>query len=149
MLNKRYWLYVAAAIFSLSFSQVWASETQVSTDTPEDAINHYITAVKTGSGLHFRIAFKDTAAIQYFDREDQYKQFTRDAFAEYVNTGNQWGAQIEITELKTTGKVANATVEFTWGEQGQFGYVDYLNLIDDGSGWKISDKVAQFIRRSK
>ena len=115
--------------------------------TPEDAINTYITAVKTGSGDHIKMAFAASASIQYYDEKDVMNNYARDEFAKLVNTGNQWNAKIEITELKKTKHAANATVEFTWGADGKKGYVDYLNLLYDGKSWRITDKVAQFVAR--
>lgn len=115
--------------------------------TPEDAVNSYITAVKTGSGNHIEMAFSESASIQYYDDEGDYLVYSRDEFAKLVDSGNQWDATIEITALKNTGYAANATVEFTWGQGGKKGYVDYLNLIFDGKSWHITDKVAQYIAR--
>lgn len=116
--------------------------------TPEDAINAYITAVKTGSGKHIEMAFTESASIQYYNDKGEFHKYSRDEFQKLVDTGNQWDAKIEITDLKKTGKAANATVEFTWGKQGEKGYVDYLNLIyDDKKSWHITDKVAQFVER--
>lgn len=115
--------------------------------TPEEAVNTYITAVKTGSGKHVEMAFAESASIQYYNDKGTYQNFTRDAFAELVNTGNQWDANIEITDMKTTGFAANATVEFSWGKEQKKGYVDYLNLIYDGKSWHITDKVAQYVDR--
>jgi hypothetical protein len=116
-------------------------------DTPEAAVDTYITAVKTGSGEHIMRAFTSSASIQYFDDEGKFRQYSRDDFAKLVDTGNQWDAEIEITEMKITGYAANATVEFTWGDQGKNGYIDYLNLIYDGNSWHVTDKVAQYIER--
>lgn len=115
--------------------------------TPEAAINAYITAVKTGSGGHVEMAFTESASIQYYNEREEFQNFTRDAFAKIVDTGNNWDAKIEITELKVTGRAANATVEFTWGQNNEKGFVDYLNLIDDGKSWHITDKVAQYVNR--
>ncbi|GAB5380319.1 MAG: hypothetical protein Alis3KO_09710 [Aliiglaciecola sp.] len=115
--------------------------------TPEEAVNSYITGVKTGSGEHVLAAFSESASIQYYDEEGKFNDYTRDAFAKLVDTGNQWNAKIQITDMKRTNKAANATVEFTWGENGKKGYVDYLNLIHNGESWQISDKVAHFIER--
>ncbi len=115
--------------------------------TPKEAVNTYITAVKTGSGKHVEMAFAESASIQYYNDKGTYQNFTRDAFAELVNTGNQWDANIEITDMKTTGFAANATVEFSWGKEQKKGYVDYLNLIYDGKSWHITDKVAQYVDR--
>lgn len=115
--------------------------------TPSDAVNAYITGVKTGSGAHIEQAFTDTARIQYYDAEGEYALFTRAEFAERVDGGNDWDAKIEITDLPTTGNAANATVEFTWGDQAQHGYVDYLNLIYADGSWRITNKVAQYVPR--
>jgi hypothetical protein len=116
-------------------------------EKPQDAVSTYIKAVKTGSGKLVEMAFVESASIQYFDAEGTYQNYTRDAFAKLVNSGNEWDANIEITNLKVTGNAANATVEFTWGDNNQHGYVDYLNLINDGKSWHITDKVAQYIAR--
>ncbi|MCC2606733.1 nuclear transport factor 2 family protein [Planctobacterium marinum] len=116
--------------------------------TPEEAVNSYIKAVKTGSGKHVEMAFSETASIQYYNDKGVYQSYTRDAFAALVNTGNQWDANIHITDLKTTGYAANATVAFSWGEEQKKGYIDYLNLIYDGKSWHITDKVAQYIDRN-
>ncbi|NMH59151.1 nuclear transport factor 2 family protein [Alteromonas ponticola] len=115
--------------------------------SPQDAVNSYITAVKTGSGEHIKMAFLESASIQYFNEEGSYKNYTRDAFAELVDSGNEWDATIEITDVKVTGNAANATVEFMWGEEGKKGYVDYLNLINHDGSWHITDKVAQYVER--
>lgn len=115
--------------------------------SPEDAVNSYITAVKTGSGEHIEMAFSASASIQYYDDAGEYQVYSRDAFAKLVDSGNQWDVKIEITDLKTTGYAANATVEFSWGQEGKKGYIDYLNLIFDGKSWHITDKVAQYISR--
>ncbi len=115
--------------------------------SPEQAVNAYIKAVSTGSAEHIEMAFSTSASIQYYNDEDEFKRYTRDEFSKLVGTGNKWDAKIEITQMKVTGKAANATVEFTWGEQNQHGYVDYLNLIHDGKSWHISDKVAQYLAR--
>lgn len=114
---------------------------------PEQAVSSYIKAVKTGSGKHITMAFSDTAVIQYYNPKGEYKHYTRDVFADLVNTGKTWDAVIKVTELKNTGNAANATVEFTWGENNEHGYVDYLNLIYDGKSWHITNKVAQYIER--
>lgn len=37
--------------------------------------------------------------------------------------------------------------QFTRGERGQPGYVDYLNLIDADGSWRITNKVAQYVSR--
>jgi hypothetical protein len=115
--------------------------------TPEDAVNSYIKAVKTGSGQHIEMAFEATARIQYYNQKDEYKNYSRDEFMKLVDTGNQWDAKIEITNMLITGKSANATVEFTWGDNNEHGYVDYLNLIHDGKSWHIASKVAQYVPR--
>lgn len=121
--------------------------------TPEDAINAYIKGVKTGSGEHIKMAFTESASIQYYDDNGDYLSYTRDEFAKLVNSGNSWDATIEITDLKKTGRAANATVEFTWdgtvdGKKVKKGYVDYLNLIyDNKKSWHITDKVAQYVDR--
>lgn len=133
-------------IFTLSlfaYSQVLAH----GFETPEEAVNTYIKAVKTGSGEHVEMAFSETASIEYYDRSGEMKFYTRNEFSKLVNTGNQWNADIQITEMKKTGSVANATVEFTWGDKNEHGYVDYLNLINDGKSWHISNKVAQYVKR--
>jgi len=114
---------------------------------PEAAVQAYITAVSTGSGAHIEQAFADNAEIQYYDPEGDYRFYTRAEFAELVDTGNRWDAEIEITNLLRTGKAANATVEFTWGESGEHGYVDYLNLIHADGSWRITNKVAQYLPR--
>ena len=114
---------------------------------PQQAVNAYITAVSTGSGAHVEIAYTADATIKFYDREDKYREYTRESFAKAVNTGNKWDAKIEITELLITGNVANATVEFTWGDSGEHGYVDYLNLIHSNGSWQITNKVAQYISR--
>ena len=115
--------------------------------SPQDAVNSYITAVKTGSGEHVKMAFLESASIQYYDNDGNYQNYTRDAFADLVDTGNTWNVTIEITDLKTTGHAANATVEFSWGDKGKQGYVDYLNLINHDGSWHITDKVAQYLER--
>ena len=114
---------------------------------PQYAINAYIAAVSTGSGEPVEIAYTADATIKFYDQEERYQEFTRESFAKAVNTGRNWGAKIEITSLRVTGKAASATVEFTWGENGEHGYIDYLNLIYVNGGWKISSKVAQYISR--
>lgn len=115
--------------------------------TPESAVQAYITGVSTGSGSDIREAFADNAEIQYFNEKDEYKFYTRDEFADLVNTGNRWDADIEMTRLLQTGAAANATVEFTWGDEQQHGYVDYLNLIQVDGHWHITNKVAQYLAR--
>ncbi len=130
------------SMFLLCFSTM-----AFSFDTPEAAVNSYITGVKTGSGEHVIAAFSESASIQYYDQDGQFRVYTRADFAELVDSGNQWNAQIDITAMKKTVNAANATVEFTWGDNGEKGYVDYLNLIYDGKSWKVTDKVAQFVNR--
>ncbi|MEE4175775.1 MAG: nuclear transport factor 2 family protein [Xanthomonadales bacterium] len=115
--------------------------------SPSDAVNAYITGVKSGSGTHIEQAFADGALIQYYDDKGDYRVFTRDEFAGLVDQGDDWDADIEITELPVTGNAANATVAFTWGEDAQHGYVDYLNLIYADGSWRIANKVAQYISR--
>lgn len=114
---------------------------------PEAAVQAYITAVSTGSGAHIERAFADNADIQYYNDSGEYLFFTRAEFAELVDTGNVWDAEIQITNLLRTGHAANATVGFTWGENGEHGYVDYLNLIHADGGWRITNKVAQYVKR--
>lgn len=116
---------------------------------PQQAVNAYITAVSTGSGEHVEMAYTEDATIKFYDRENRYSEFTRASFAKVVNTGKSWDAKIEITALLLTGNAANATVEFTWGENGEHGYVDYLNLIKSDGSWHITNKVAQYISRNK
>ena len=117
--------------------------------TPEEAINAYIKAVKTGSGHHVEMAFTESASIQYYNQDGKFLKYSRDEFAKLVDQSSDWDAKIEITDLKKTGNVANATVEFTWSENGEKGYVDYLNLLfDDKKSWHITDKVAQFVDRN-
>lgn len=115
---------------------------------PADAVHSYITGVSTGSGAPVTAAFADNADIQYYNQDGEYRFFSRDEFAELVDGGDDWDARIEITNLLLTGHAANATVEFTWGENGEHGYVDYLNLIKTDDGWKITNKVAQYIPRN-
>ena len=114
---------------------------------PQQAVNAYITAVSTGSGEHVEMAYTSDATIKFYDREDRYWEYTRESFAKAVNTGQSWDAKIEITALLVSGNAANATVEFTWGENGEHGYVDYLNLIKSNGSWHITNKVAQYISR--
>ncbi len=114
---------------------------------PGQAVNAYITAVSTGSGEHVEMAYTEDATIKFYDRQENYKEYTREGFAKAVNTGRNWDAKIEMTALLVTGNVANATVDFTWGENGEHGYVDYLNLINLNGSWHISSKVAQYISR--
>jgi hypothetical protein len=114
---------------------------------PADAVQAYITAVSTGSGAHILRAFSDNAEIQYYNGDGEYRFYSRESFADVVDTGEAWDADIEITNLFRTGKAANATVEFTWGEHGQHGYVDYLNLIHADESWRITNKVAQYVQR--
>jgi len=131
---------------ALLFSLLLISSAVKSHDyaTPEDAVNAYIQAVKTGSGELVKMAFQASASIQYYNQEGEFKQFTREEFANAVNTGNEWDASINITSVRKSGFAANATVEFVWGKQQQHAYTDYLNIIYDGKSWHISDKVAQY-----
>lgn len=131
-------------VLSLFVSNLVFAETFA---TPEEAVNAYITGVKTGSGEHIKMAFSEKASIQYYDDTNKYNRYSRDDFADLVNTGNQWNAKIEITQMKITHKAANATVEFTWGNAGEKGYIDYLNLIHNGETWQVTDKVAHYIAR--
>lgn len=114
---------------------------------PQQAVNAYITAVSTGSGEHVEMAYTADATIKFYDREDRYWEYTRESFAKAVNNGQNWDAKIEITALLVTDNAANATVEFTWGENGEHGYVDYLNLIQSNGSWHITNKVAQYVSR--
>ena len=116
---------------------------------PQQAVNTYIKAVSTGSGEHVELAYAEDATIKFYDRDKRYWEYTRESFAKAVNTGRSWDAKIEITDLRVLGNVANATVEFTWGDNGEHGYVDYLNLINSNGGWQITNKVAQYISRKK
>ncbi|GAA6138034.1 hypothetical protein NBRC116583_17810 [Arenicella sp. 4NH20-0111] len=116
---------------------------------PQQAINAYITAVSTGSGEHVEMAYTSDATIKFYDRKDLYREYTRESFAKAVDNGQTWEAKIEITALLVTGNVANATVEFTWGENNEHGYVDYLNLISSSGSWHITNKVAQYVSRKK
>lgn len=116
-------------------------------DAPESAVQAYIVGVSTGSGDYIRDAFADNAEIQYFNEKDEYQFFSRDEFADLVDTGNLWDAKVEMTNLLQTGAAANATVEFTWGENQEHGYVDYLNLIEVDGRWYITNKVAQYLSR--
>lgn len=118
-------------------------------ENPQQVVDTYITAVSTGSGAHVEMAYTEDSTIKFYDREGRYRAYTRESFAKAVDTGKKWDANIEITELLITGKVANATVEFTWGENGEHGYVDYLNLINADGSWRITNKVAQYISRKK
>ena len=133
----------AAAFFLLTPAAANAQTFQ----EPEQAVRAYITAVSTGSGAYIEQAFADNAAIQYYDDAGEYQYYSRDEFAELVDTGNTWDATINMTNLLRTGKAANATVEFTWGENGERGYVDYLNLIYADGSWRITNKVAQYVSR--
>lgn len=114
---------------------------------PQQAVEAYITAVSTGSGEHVEMAYTEDATIKFYDREERYWEYTRESFAKAVNNGRKWDAKIEITALLVTGNAANATVDFTWGENGEHGYVDYLNLINSNGGWHITNKVAQYVSR--
>jgi hypothetical protein len=116
-------------------------------EEPQQAVNAYITAVSTGSGKHVEMAYTSDATIKYYDHEERYWEHTRESFAKAVNTGQSWDAKIEMTALLVSGNAANATVEFTWGENGEHGYVDYLNLIKSNGSWHIANKVAQYISR--
>ncbi len=116
-------------------------------EAPSDAVNAYITGVKTGSGAHIEKAFAEGARIQYYNDKGEYQLFSRDDFAAMVDQGSDWDARIEITELPVTGNAANATVDFTWGENAEHGYVDYLNLIYADGSWRIANKVAQYVSR--
>nr|WP_168710993.1 nuclear transport factor 2 family protein [Ningiella ruwaisensis] len=116
--------------------------------TPEDAINAYITGVTTGSGDHVMSAFSEHARIQYYNQNDRFMDYTRDNFAADVDKGDNWDAEVKISNLQITGKAANAKIDFTWGEKAEHGYVDYLNLIQGADGWRITNKVAQYIKRS-
>jgi hypothetical protein len=134
------------AVFCLSLA-VSANVLAKDFAEPEAAVQAYITAVSSGSGAHIEQAFADNAEIQYYDHNGEYQFYTREGFAEIVDTGNSWNARIEITNMLRTGKAANATVEFTWGENGEHGYVDYLNLIHADGSWRIVSKVAQYLER--
>jgi len=114
---------------------------------PQQAIDAYITAVSSGSGEHVEMAYSADATIKFYGRDQLYREYTRESFATAVNTGNSWGAKIETTALLITGNAASATVEFTWGENGEHGYVDYLNLINSNGSWRITGKVAQYVSR--
>ncbi len=116
---------------------------------PQQAIDAYITGVSTGSGEHVEMAYTSDATIKFYDQNDLYKEYTRESFAKAVNGGEGWDAKIETTALVVTGNAANATVEFTWGENGEHGYVDYLNLINSNGSWHITNKVAQYISRKE
>ena len=98
-------------------------------------------------GASIIMAFEDTARIQYYDNNNEFRNFTREEFKKLVDTGNQWDADIKMTNLLRTDNAANATVEFTWGKEGEHGYTDYLNLIYDGKSWHITSKVAQYIKQ--
>ena len=139
---------ISVTLATLVFTALFASSSFAhGFKTPEEAVKTYIKAVSTGSGEHIEMAFTESASIQYYDRDGEFKNYTREAFKKLVNTGNKWDAKIEITEMKITGMAANATVEFTWGDNNQHGYVDYLNLINDGKSWHVTDKVAQYVKR--
>ncbi|HMA99156.1 MAG TPA: nuclear transport factor 2 family protein [Wenzhouxiangella sp.] len=141
--NKAMTLVWMTALFLLASTAANAQTFQ----EPEQAVQAYITAVSTGSGAHIEQAFADNASIQYYDDAGEYQYYSRDEFAELVDTGNTWDATINMTNLLRTGKAANATVEFTWGENGERGYVDYLNLIYADGSWRITNKVAQYVSR--
>ena len=134
-------LVLLSTLFFTSFT--WAEDFK----EPQQAVNAYITGVSKGSGEHVAMAFTDDATIKFYDRENRYLEYTKQSFVKAVSTGRNWDAQIEITKLLRTGNVANATVEFTWGENGEHGYVDYLNLINSNGSWHITNKVAQYISR--
>jgi len=116
-------------------------------ETPEQAINSYITAVSTGSGMHIESAYTDDATIKFYDQQGRFREYSKSSFAKAVDNGQDWDAKINITSLRIIQNAASATVEFTWGENKEHGYVDYLNLIKVGGYWKISGKVAQYISR--
>ena len=118
-------------------------------DTPEGPVEAYITGVKTGSGAHIKEAFTEIATIKYYNPEGVYQTFTRDAFQQMVNSGSDWDATIVITQMLRTDRVANATVEFTFGENGEHGFVDYLNLMYANGSWRITDKVSTYIARNE
>lgn len=132
---------------TLSLLVLSASALAADYQEPSDAVEAYITGVSTGSGAHIEQAFADNAEIQYYDGDGEYQFYSRADFAALVDTGNRWDAEIEITNLLQTGKAANATVEFTWGDESQHGYVDYLNLIYADGRWHITNKVAQYVSR--
>jgi len=136
---------LSLALLSTFFctSLTWAEDFK----EPQQAVNAYITGVSTGSGEHVEMAFTDDATVKFYDAKNRYLEYTKESFVKAVSTGRNWDAKIEITELLRTGNVANATVEFTWGETGEHGYVDYLNLINSNGGWNITNKVAQYISR--
>lgn len=136
--------------YSLILLSLLFAQAVVATDfaEPEEAVNAYITGVSTGSGAHIRKAFAENAEIQYYNQDGAYRHYARDAFADLVDSGDDWAAKIEITRLLRTQHAANATVEFTWGEQQEHGYVDYLNLIYADGSWRITGKVAQYVDRS-
>ena len=114
---------------------------------PQQAVNAYVTAVSTGAGEYIEKAYTSDATIKFYDSDENFHEFTRESFTKAVNTGRNWDVKIETTSLRVTDKVASATVEFTWGENGEHGYVDYLNLIYVNGSWKISNKVAQYVSR--
>ncbi|KID56148.1 hypothetical protein JF50_17855 [Pseudoalteromonas luteoviolacea] len=117
--------------------------------TPQEAINSYITGVTQGIGKNVEMAFQESATIQFFDQRDNFNSFNRNQFIKLIDTGNKWHVNVEITKLLKTKNVANATVEFTWGEHKQHGYVDYLNLVFDGKKWQVTSKVAQYVPRAQ
>ncbi len=114
---------------------------------PQQAIDAYIAGVSTGSGKHIEMAYTKDATIKFYDRDQRFWEYTRESFAEAVNTGQSWDAEIETTALLISGNAASATVEFTWGENQEHGYVDYLNLIKSNGSWNITGKVAQYVSR--
>ncbi len=129
---------------TLCFTSITSAEVF---EKPQQAVDAYIKAVSTGSGKHLNMAYTEDATIKYYDRDGRYWAYTRESFAKAVDTGEEWDAKIEITALLVTGNAANATVEFTWGENGEHGYVDYLNLINANGSWRITNKVAQYLSR--
>lgn len=143
-MNKARSLFVLLATY-LCVSITWAHDFK----EPEQAVNAYITAVPTGSGEHVEMAYTEDATIKFYSRDGSYSDYTRESFAKVVNTSRSWDAKIEITGLLVTGNAANAMVEFTWGDNGEHGYIDYLNLINSDGSWHITSKVAQYISRNK
>ncbi|KZN35273.1 hypothetical protein N480_19710 [Pseudoalteromonas luteoviolacea S2607] len=137
---------ILATGLTLLSSTVFSVSAQEFT-TPQAAVNSYIKGVSEGVGKRVEAAFQETATIQFFDRRNMFHNYDRNQFVKMVDTGNKWNAKIEITQLLRTKNAANATVEFTWGENKQHGYVDYLNLIFDGKKWQITSKVAQYVER--
>ena len=138
--------FLMSLVLSVWLASGAAADTQ-SFDTPEGPVEAYITGVKTGSGAHVERAFTEIATIKFYDPEGTFQNMTRDAFVALVNSGNAWDAKIEITQMLQTERVANATVEFTFGENGEHGFVDYLNLMFAEGSWRITDKVSTYIAR--